>query len=94
MKLAFLILFVLVMIAVGVYSKTKVKSSDDFFLGGRNMGGWISAFAYGTSYFSAVIFIGYAGGLGWNFGVSTTWIGIGNAIFGCWLAWRVLAKNP
>jgi SSS family solute:Na+ symporter/sodium/proline symporter len=93
MKLAFLILFVLVMIAVGVYSKTKVKSSDDFFLGGRNMGGWISAFAYGTSYFSAVIFIGYAGGLGWNFGVSTTWIGIGNAIFGCWLAWRVLAKK-
>ena len=57
------------------------------------MGGWISAFAYGTSYFSAVIFIGYAGGLGWNFGVSTTWIGIGNAIFGCWLAWRVLAKK-
>lgn len=93
MKLTFLIFFILVMVLVGIYSKTKVKSTDDFFLGGRNMGGWISAFAYGTSYFSAVIFIGYAGGLGWRFGVSTAWIGIGNAVFGCWLAWILLAKK-
>ena len=63
------------------------------FLGGRNMGAWMSAFAYGTSYFSAVIFIGYAGGLGWKFGVSASWIGIGNAVFGCWLAWKLLAKK-
>lgn len=93
MKLAFLLLFILVMIIVGVYSKTRVKSSDDFFLGGRSMGAWMSAFAYGTSYFSAVIFIGYAGGLGWRFGVSTSWIGIGNAVFGCWLAWKLLARR-
>ncbi len=93
MKLAFLIAFIAIMVGVGIYSKTKVKNSTDFFLGGRNMGGWITAFAYGTSYFSAVIFIGYAGGLGWNYGISTSWIGIGNAVFGCWLAWKILAKK-
>lgn len=93
MKVLFLLVFIAVMIGVGIYSNARVKDSNDFFLGGRNMGGWISAFAYGTSYFSAVIFIGYAGGLGWKFGISTAWIGIGNAVFGCWLAWKLLAKK-
>ncbi len=93
MKILFLIIFVALMIAVGLYSQKRVKNVSDFFLGGRNMGGWISAFAYGTSYFSAVIFIGYAGGIGWKYGVSATWIGISNAIFGCALAWIVLAKK-
>lgn len=93
MKELCLVLFIAIMIGVGIYSKTRVKSTNDFFLGGRNMGGWVSAFAYGTSYFSAVIFIGYAGAQGWEFGVPITWIGIGNAILGCWLAWKVLAKR-
>lgn len=93
MKEACLLIFVAVMIGVGIYSKTKVKSTNDFFLGGRNMGGWVSAFAYGTSYFSAVIFIGYAGAQGWEFGVPITWIGVCNAVFGCFLAWKVLAKR-
>lgn len=93
MKVFFLVLFILTMICVGFYSRTKIQSTDDFLLGGRNMGGWISAFAYGTSYFSAVIFIGYAGALGWQYGLSTVWIGIGNAIFGCLFAWLVLAKK-
>lgn len=93
MKEICLLLFILVMVGVGVYSKTRVKSTDDFFLGGRNMGGWVSAFAYGTSYFSAVIFIGYAGAQGWQFGLPITWIGICNAIFGCFFAWKVLAKR-
>jgi SSS family solute:Na+ symporter/sodium/proline symporter len=92
-KILFLVIFVVMMIGVGLYSRTRIKGVNDFFLGGRNMGGWISAFAYGTSYFSAVIFIGYAGGIGWKYGVSATWIGIANAIFGCYLAWRVLAKK-
>lgn len=93
MKEICLALFILTMIGVGAYSKKKVKSSNDFLLGDRNMGGWISAFAYGTSYFSAVIFIGYAGAQGWEFGVPITWVGICNAIFGCFLAWKVLAKR-
>lgn len=92
-KFVFLGLFIVLMVAIGLYSKKKVNNVQDFFLGGRQMGPWISAFAYGTTYFSAVIFIGYAGRIGWNFGISSTWIGIGNAVLGSLLAWLVLAKK-
>ena len=71
----------------------RAKTTADFFLGGRDVGPWISAFAYGTTYFSAVLFIGYAGKLGWGFGISTLWIAIGNALVGSWLAWKVLARR-
>lgn len=92
-KFVFLGLFVVIMVAIGLFSKRKVKNVQDFFLGGRQMGPWISAFAYGTTYFSAVIFIGYAGKIGWGFGISATLIGIGNAIIGSLLAWLVLARK-
>ena len=92
-KFIFLGLFFAIMIVVGLYSRKKVTNVNDFLLGGRNMGPWISAFSYGTTYFSAVIFIGYAGRIGWNFGVSATWIGIGNAIIGSLIAWLVMAKR-
>src|SRR5699024_11374735 len=62
-------------------------------LGGRRVGPWLTAFAYGTSYFSAVIFVGYAGQFGWKYGVATTWIGVGNALIGSLLAWAVLGRR-
>ncbi|HBQ64421.1 MAG TPA: sodium:solute symporter [Clostridiales bacterium] len=93
MKYAFLGLFVIIMVVVGLYSRKKVTGMNDFLLGGRNMGPWITAFAYGTTYFSAVLFIGYAGNMGWNFGISVVWIGLGNALLGSLLAWKVLAKR-
>ena len=88
-----LIIFALIMIAIGIFSARKTKTMDGFLLGGRKIGAWVSAFAYGTSYFSAVIFVGYAGQHGWNIGLGSIWIGIGNAIFGCLLAWMLLAKR-
>lgn len=93
LKYVFLGLFVVIMVVVGIISKRKINSVQDFFLGGRKMGPWLSAFAYGTTYFSAVIFIGYAGKIGWGFGISSTFIGIGNALIGSLLAWIVLAKR-
>lgn len=88
-----ILIFVAIMLVVGIYACRRTKTAHDFFLGGRDVGPWISAFAYGTSYFSAVLFIGYAGKLGWGFGVSTLWIALGNTVIGCWLAWRVLARR-
>ena len=64
-----LIIFALIMIAIGIFSARKTKTMDGFLLGGRKIGAWVSAFAYGTSYFSAVIFVGYAGQHGWNIGL-------------------------
>lgn len=88
-----LVVFVAVMLLVGIYSTKKAGTVEGFLLGGRNIGPWISAFAYGTTYFSAVIFIGYAGMFGWNIGLGSIWIGVGNALIGCLLAWIFLAKR-
>ncbi len=88
-----LALFALLMVCIGVFSSLKAKTIDGFLLGNRNIGPWVSAFAYGTSYFSAVIFVGYAGQHGWNIGLGSIWIGVGNAVFGCFMAWLLLAKR-
>jgi SSS family solute:Na+ symporter len=78
---------------IGIWGMTRTKTLGDFFLGGRRMGPWVSAFAYGTSYFSAVIFIGFAGTQGWQFGLNSLWIAAGNAFIGSMLAWLVLARR-
>lgn len=87
-----IVLFTLVTVVIGVWSSKQANSVDGFILAGRGMGTWLSAFAYGTTYFSAVIFIGYAGMFGWLIGAGSIMIGIGNAIIGCLIAWIVLAK--
>ena len=89
-----LVTFALMMVGVAVYTKNRSGSVNDFLLAGKNgLNGWMSAFSYGTTYFSAVIFIGYAGQFGRTFGLASVWIGIGNAIIGALVAWLVLAKR-
>ena len=85
--------FFALMVGVGLYCRKHATNVDGFVLGGRSVGPWLTAFAYGTSYFSAVIFVGYAGQFGWNFGVSATWIGLGNAFIGSMLAWNILGRR-
>ncbi len=88
-----LICFFALMIGVGFYCRKHSTNVDGFVLGGRSVGPWLTAFAFGTSYFSAVIFVGYAGQFGWNFGLASTWIGLGNAFIGSLLAWTVLGRR-
>ena len=92
-KIILTVIFLAVMIYVGIYSRKQASSVDGFVLGGRSVGPWLTAFAYGTSYFSAVVFVGYAGQFGWKYGMSATWIGIGNALIGSLLAWMLLGKR-
>jgi len=92
-KIVSLVLFFAVMLAVGFLCRRKNDDVHGFVLGGRSVGPWLTAFAYGTSYFSAVIFIGYAGQFGWKYGVASTWIGLGNAIIGSLLAWVLLGRR-
>jgi SSS family solute:Na+ symporter len=92
-KSAMLIAFFAVMLAVGIYCRRHATDVNGFVLGGRSVGPWLTAFAYGTSYFSAVIFVGYAGQFGWKYGIASTWIGIGNAVLGSLLAWVVLGRR-
>ncbi len=92
-KVLLTIIFLAVMVGVGVYSHKQARSVDGFVLGGRAVGPWLSAFAFGTSYFSAVVFVGYAGQFGWKYGLSSAWIGIGNAVIGSLLAWLILGRR-
>ncbi|HPS35548.1 MAG TPA: sodium:solute symporter family protein [Oscillospiraceae bacterium] len=92
-KIILLAVFFAVTIAIGIFFRKKASSVGNFVLGGRSIGPWLTAFAYGTTYFSAVIFVGYAGQFGWNMGISAVWIGLGNAFIGSLAAWAVLAKR-
>ncbi len=92
-KIILLLLFFGCMIGVGLYARKSAGSTTDFVLGGRSVGPWLSAFAYGTSYFSAVVFVGYAGQFGWKYGISSTWIGLGNAVIGSLIAWVIMGRR-
>lgn len=92
-KLVMLIVFFAVMVSVGIYARKHATSVDGYVLGGRSVGSWLTAFAYGTSYFSAVVFVGYAGQFGWKYGLASTWIGIGNALIGSLMAWVILGRR-
>lgn len=92
-KLIMLVAFFALMVFIGIRCRKHSKSVDGFVLGNRGVGAWFTAFAYGTSYFSAVILVGYSGQFGWRFGIASTWIGIGNAVIGSYFAWRVLGRR-
>lgn len=93
MKLVLLILYFSTLVGIGFYCMKHAKDVDGFVLGGRSVGPWLTAFAYGTSYFSAVVFVGYAGQFGWKYGIAATWAGIGNALIGSLLAWFILGRR-
>ncbi len=93
MKLLALIVYFAVMVGIGLYCRKHATDVNGFVLGGRAVGPWLTAFAYGTSYFSAVVFVGYAGQFGWKYGIAATWAGIGNAIIGSLLAWVILGRR-
>ena len=92
-KISMLVAFFGVMIGIGLYCRKHATDVNGFVLGGRSVGPWLTAFSYGTSYFSAVVFVGYAGQFGWKYGIAATWAGIGNALLGSLLAWAVLGRR-
>ena len=93
LKVILLVAFFAVMVGIGLYCRRNATDVKGFVLGGRAVGPWLTAFAYGTSYFSAVIFVGYAGQFGWRFGIASTWIGLGNAMIGSLMAWVILGRR-
>ena len=92
-KILLLVIFFALMLSIGFICRKNSTDVNGFVLGGRSVGPWVTAFAYGTSYFSAVIFVGYAGQFGWKYGIASTWVGIGNALIGSLLAWVILGRR-
>ena len=93
LKILMLIVFFGLMVGIGLYCRKNSTDVSGFVLGGRAVGPWLTAFAFGTSDFSAVIFVGYAGQFGWKYGIAATWVGIGNALIGSLMAWGVLGRR-
>jgi len=93
LKYSLIVLYIAVLASIGIWSSRRNRSVSDFFLGSRNIGPWMSAFAYGTTYFSAVLFVGYAGRFGWQYGLGTMWIVAGNTLLGSLAAWMLLARR-
>ena len=87
------VIYAALMVSIGFITSKRTHNVNDFLFGGGKVGPWMTAFGFGTTYFSAVVFIGYAGQFGWSYGVSAAWIGIGNAIIGATIAWKVLGKR-
>ncbi len=92
-KVALLVVFFAVTVFIGIYFRKRASDVSGFVLAGRSVGPWLTAFAYGTSYFSAVVFVGYAGQFGWRFGTAAVWIGIANAFIGSLLPWLILGRR-
>jgi SSS family solute:Na+ symporter/sodium/proline symporter len=93
-ELIVIILYAALIITIGAMGMRKTRTFNDFFLGSGTVGPWMTAFSYGTAYFSAVVFIGFAGKIGWGFGLSGMWIGVFNAlvgVLGVWglMGWRI-----
>ncbi len=90
LKITVLAAYVLAIVTIGILRGRKIVSFHDFFLGGGNVGPWMTAFTYGAAYFSAVLFIGFSGKIGWQFGYSGVWIAVGNTLVGVLLVWWLL----
>ncbi|MDP8226390.1 MAG: sodium:solute symporter [Candidatus Celaenobacter polaris] len=89
----FFAVYALFLLGIGLYGMKRSKTFNDYFLGSRSIGPWLSAFTYGTAYFSAVLLIGFAGKLGWGFGFSSLWVAFGNTIVGTLLVWLLVGKK-
>jgi hypothetical protein len=80
-------------VVIGLLGHRRTKNFNDYLLGGGKVGPWMTAFSYGTAYFSAVLFIGFAGSIGWGFGLSGLWVALGNSIIGVLGVWLLLGNR-
>jgi len=92
-RITVLAIYVIVILFIGYRSMKRTRTFGDFFLANRTVGPWLTAFTYGTAYFSAVLIIGFAGKIGWGFGMASLWIALGNTVVGTYLVWKLLGKR-
>jgi SSS family solute:Na+ symporter len=92
-KVIVISLYAVMIVALGYAGMRRTRSFTDFFLGGGRVGPWMTAFTYAAAYFSAVLFIGFAGKIGWGFGYSGLWIAAANAFVGVLGVWGLLGHR-
>ncbi|CAH0535798.1 Sodium/proline symporter [Vibrio stylophorae] len=85
------LVYLLAMLAIGIYAYTRTKNSNDYFLGGRTLGPWPAALSAGASDMSGWLLLGLPGAA-YISGVSAFWIALG-LLSGTWLNWLLQAKR-
>jgi sodium/proline symporter len=86
-----LVIYKLLLIAIGLWAQRRVNSEQDFFLAGRQLGPWVGAISYAASAASAWTLLGMSG-LAFTLGLSSLWVALG-AILGCAAAWYIVAPR-
>jgi len=85
-------LYLVLLIGLGMWMGKRTRSAADFYIGGRQVGPWVTAFSFVAAYFSSVVIVG-GGAFGYRFGMSTLWIAATNVLIGCTLVWIVMGKR-
>lgn len=89
-----LLIYKLVLIAIGVWASKRTTSGSDFFIGGRGLGPFVAALSYSSSAASAWALLGLSG-IAYAYGLSTLWVALGTIVTvivaWCWVAPRLMA---
>lgn len=83
--------YLLLMIAIGCIFVTKIKSTDEYFLGGRGVGAWVTALSAQASDMSGWLLMGLPGAV-YMAGLGESWVAIGLAV-GTILNWIFIAPR-
>ena len=81
--------YLLLMVGIGFVAWRSTRDFDDYILGGRSLGGYVTALSAGASDMSGWLLMGLPGAL-YLSGVSEAWIAIG-LVAGAWMNWRFVA---
>lgn len=84
-------LYLLMMLVVGGWGYRATANFDDYILGGRRLGAWVTALSAGASDMSAWLLMGLPGAVFLS-GIAESWIAIG-LIIGAYLNWRFVAAR-
>lgn len=85
------IVYLILMLAIGVYAYQRTKNSADYFLGGRSLGPWPAALSAGASDMSGWLLLGLPG-YAYAAGIESFWLA-GGLLVGTWANWLVNAKR-
>lgn len=86
-----LLVYKVLLLMIGFWSQRRTKDTNDFFLGGRDLGPVVAAISYGASTASAWTLLGMSGAA-FALGLSAFWIVVG-AVAGCVVAWLWIAPR-
>ncbi|AMF91915.1 sodium/proline symporter PutP [Vibrio fluvialis] len=85
------IVYLILMLAIGVYAYQRTKNSADYFLGGRSLGPWPAALSAGASDMSGWLLLGLPG-YAYAAGIEAFWLA-GGLLVGTWANWLITAKR-